>query len=121
MRSVVQGIQDGTVHADAAVVISNKETAPALEFAKDAGIPTVVVDHRPFAKDRKSFEEVIDRALRDHGVDLVGSKDVFAASGSYVYPMHLYVFGRLGKRTAINPNNAIIPMQLTRQHPPQPA
>jgi phosphoribosylglycinamide formyltransferase-1 len=71
MRSVIQGIQDGTVHAEAAVVISNKETAPALEFARDAGIPTVVVDHRPFAKDRKSFEEVIDRALRDHGVDLV--------------------------------------------------
>jgi phosphoribosylglycinamide formyltransferase-1 len=71
MRSVIQGIQDGAVHAEAAVVISNKETAPALEFARDAGIPTVVVDHRPFAKDRKSFEEVIDRALRDHGVDLV--------------------------------------------------
>ena len=71
MRSVVQGIKDGSVNADAAVVISNKENAPALDFARDAGIATVVIDHRPFGKDRKAFEEVIDRALRDHGVDLV--------------------------------------------------
>jgi phosphoribosylglycinamide formyltransferase 1 len=71
MRSVVSGIQDGSVNAETAVVISNKENAPALEFARNAGIPTVVIDHRPYGKDRQAFETVVNRALLDHQVDLV--------------------------------------------------
>ena len=71
MRSVVSGIQDGSVNAETAVVISNKENAPALEFARNAGIPTVVIDHRPYGKDRQAFETVVNRALLDHKVDLV--------------------------------------------------
>ncbi|MBP5856129.1 phosphoribosylglycinamide formyltransferase [Marivibrio halodurans] len=56
--------------AEIALVLSNKAEAYGLERARRAGIPTTVVDHRPFP-DRPSFEREIDRALADAGVECV--------------------------------------------------
>ena len=42
-----------------------------LARAEAAGIPTKVLDHRSFAKDREAFERAIDAELGTHGVELV--------------------------------------------------
>ena len=57
--------------ARAAVVISNTPQAAGLQRAADLGVPTEVVDHRPFGKDRAAFEVVLDRTLKAYQVDLI--------------------------------------------------
>ncbi|MCS6913891.1 MAG: phosphoribosylglycinamide formyltransferase [Myxococcales bacterium] len=53
------------------VVVSNVPGAPALDRALRAGLPAVLVDHRPFGSDRAAFEEAVLDVLREHGVELV--------------------------------------------------
>jgi phosphoribosylglycinamide formyltransferase-1 len=43
-------------------VISNRADAKGLEFARERGIATAVVEHRSFA-DREAFEEALGRAI----------------------------------------------------------
>ncbi|SNB55493.1 phosphoribosylglycinamide formyltransferase-1 [Arboricoccus pini] len=52
------------------LVISNRPDAYGLVRAREAGIPTAVVDHRKFI-DRFDFESNIDALLRQAGVELV--------------------------------------------------
>jgi len=52
------------------VVISNKAEAAGLDFARKAGIPTVVIRHGDYP-DRASFERALTAALEDAGVELV--------------------------------------------------
>ena len=61
----------GNHPACAAVVISNNPQAGGLQRAADLGVPTEVVDHRPFGKDRPAFEVVLDRTLKAYQVDLI--------------------------------------------------
>ena len=52
-----------------AVVISNVETAPGLERARQAGITTLVRDHRGLS--REDFDAELVELLRAHGCELV--------------------------------------------------
>jgi formyltetrahydrofolate-dependent phosphoribosylglycinamide formyltransferase len=56
---------------EVALVISNIEGAGGLAKAAGAGVPTLVIDHRQFSKDREAHERAIDAALRDAGCDYV--------------------------------------------------
>jgi phosphoribosylglycinamide formyltransferase-1 len=56
--------------AKIALVISNKANAAGLDYARAAGIPAEVIEHRAFA-DRAAFDAALDARLRAHGVDLV--------------------------------------------------
>ncbi|MDU8946103.1 phosphoribosylglycinamide formyltransferase [Ovoidimarina sediminis] len=53
------------------LVLSNTDGARGLEKARARGIPTAVVDHRPFGEDRPAFEAEITRHLTAHDVDLI--------------------------------------------------
>lgn len=53
------------------LVISNVADAGGLALALAAGVETVVVDHRGFAKDRRAHEEALDRVLRERSIQLV--------------------------------------------------
>ncbi|MEP1766039.1 MAG: phosphoribosylglycinamide formyltransferase [Sulfitobacter sp.] len=54
-----------------AVVLSNKADAGGLARAAERGVPTVVVDHKPFGKDREAFEAAITKALEPHAPDMI--------------------------------------------------
>jgi len=56
--------------AEIALVISNRPDAPGLQFAADAGIPSVVIDHKRFAG-RAAFERALDEALRGANIELI--------------------------------------------------
>ena len=53
------------------VVLSNVRQAGGLEKAEARGIPTGVVDHRPFRGDREGFEALLQEALAVHAPDII--------------------------------------------------
>lgn len=56
--------------AEIGCVVSNVATAPALDIATRAGIPTSVVSHRDHA-DRETFDRAVSAELERHGTGLV--------------------------------------------------
>ncbi|MBN1210062.1 MAG: phosphoribosylglycinamide formyltransferase [Myxococcaceae bacterium] len=56
--------------AEVACVVSNVPTAFALERARKAGVPAVVLEHKAFAS-RADFERALGEALRRAGVEWV--------------------------------------------------
>lgn len=57
--------------AELALVLSNKAEAAGLERAREAGIPTAVVESRPFGKDRAGFEAAMQARLDEAGIGLI--------------------------------------------------
>jgi phosphoribosylglycinamide formyltransferase-1 len=53
------------------LVLSNRPDAAGLEKAAALGVPTAVVDHRPFGADRAGFEAEMQRHLEDARPDLI--------------------------------------------------
>ena len=53
------------------LVLSNSPDAPGLARAMARGVPTAVVDHRPFGPDRAGFEDALALALAPHAPDLI--------------------------------------------------
>ncbi|NOD96004.1 phosphoribosylglycinamide formyltransferase [Ruegeria sp. HKCCD6228] len=53
------------------LVLSNDAQAGGLKKAADRGIPTAVVDHRPFKGDRSAFEAELLKPLREARPDIV--------------------------------------------------
>ena len=57
--------------ARACVVLSNIRDAGGLVKAEAAGVPTVVVDHKPFGADRAAFEAEMAKALDQYQPDII--------------------------------------------------
>lgn len=57
--------------AEIAVVISNRADAAGLEKAKAAGVPTAVVESKPFGKDRAGFEAALQATLDECRIELI--------------------------------------------------
>lgn len=54
-----------------ALVVSNVPEAPALDRAREAGVPTVAVAWRRGEGSRAAFEREVQAALDGHGIDLI--------------------------------------------------
>jgi phosphoribosylglycinamide formyltransferase-1 len=70
MVSLVESMQDGTIRADPAVVISNRPKAAGLERAAALGVSTEVISHRKI-RPREAHEQAVIDCLRSYRVDLV--------------------------------------------------
>jgi phosphoribosylglycinamide formyltransferase-1 len=81
-QSLVDARDRGDLPVDLAILICNVPGAPVLERAKKADVPALVVDHRPFGKDREGFEREVVKGLRNARTDLV----VFAGFMRLVTP-----------------------------------
>lgn len=53
------------------LVVSNRPEAGGLAKARDLGIATAVVDHRPFGTDRAAFEAELTEQLEAHRPDIL--------------------------------------------------
>jgi len=62
LKAIIEAAQTGQLSATVAAVISNLPEAPGLDAAVAAGIPTRVVDHRPYA-DRDAFDRELIGAI----------------------------------------------------------
>ena len=69
MVAIIDAICEGRLDAEAAVVISNIESAPGLEKARELGITTVVIPRK--GRDREEHDREIISALKNHAVSLV--------------------------------------------------
>jgi len=70
LKSLIEACADVNYPAEIVIVISNVASAGGLTHASNAHIPTKVIPHKSYAS-RETFDEAIDAALRDAGVELV--------------------------------------------------
>lgn len=71
MEALIKATREAGFPARIVCVIANDPAAKGLEWAAAQGIPTEVVDHKPFGKDRQRFEEVLHAKLTTYNVQLV--------------------------------------------------
>ncbi len=71
MVALAQAAQARDFPAEIGLVLSNRPEAGGLARAVELGIPTAVVDHRAFHKDREAFERVMDEVLRINQIELI--------------------------------------------------
>ena len=71
MSALIEAAKATDFPAEIAVVISNRPDAGGLEKAKACGVATLVIESKPFGKDRAAFEAVLQSALDQHKVELI--------------------------------------------------
>ncbi len=71
MAALIEAAKAPDYPAAIALVVSNRPDASGLARAREAGIATVVIDHRPFGEDREAFERALDAQLQAHRIELV--------------------------------------------------
>jgi phosphoribosylglycinamide formyltransferase-1 len=69
LQALIDAQQRGELGGEVGVVVCNVETAPGLERARRAGIPTVVRCHRGLP--REQYDGSLVDVLRQHGAELV--------------------------------------------------
>lgn len=71
MAALIQAAAAENFPAEIAVVVSNRGDAAGLERAKTAGVPTAIVESRPFGKDRVAFEAALRPLLDQYDIELI--------------------------------------------------
>ncbi len=71
MESLIEAMNDPDFGAEPVLVLSNNPDAEALRKAHRKNVPTSVVDHRKYQRDRCSFDRKINEALVKANVDVV--------------------------------------------------
>ena len=70
MQAIIDAVRDGRLDARIAVVISNRSDAPGLQRGREAGIETLVCDHR-LHRTRDDYDRSLVEELKRRGVTLV--------------------------------------------------
>ncbi|WP_426523966.1 phosphoribosylglycinamide formyltransferase [Bradyrhizobium sp. McL0615] len=71
MAALIDAAKAPEFPAEIVAVISNRADAAGLAKAEASGIATVVIESKPFGKDRAGFEAVLQRALDENKVELI--------------------------------------------------
>jgi len=67
--AIARAVAEGRLHADIAVVISNRAAAPGLDHARACGLTALAVP--PDGRDRETYDAALVATLRKYRVDLV--------------------------------------------------
>ncbi len=70
MAALAEAARAADYPAEIAIVISNRPHAPGLERARQAGIKSLVIDHKAYPS-REAFDDAVEAALHAEGVELV--------------------------------------------------
>ena len=74
LQAIINEIESGTLKAEIAVVISNKQGVPAVERAERHGLTTVFLDPKSVAgmpEPRQAYDQKLLETLQHHRVQLV--------------------------------------------------
>jgi formyltetrahydrofolate-dependent phosphoribosylglycinamide formyltransferase len=71
MAALLAAAADPACPAEIVLVLSNRADAPGLAAAAAAGVPTAVVEHRPYRRDRAAHEAAVAARLDAAGVEIV--------------------------------------------------
>lgn len=82
LQAILDGCLDGQIPAQVVVVISDRTRALALERARKAGVPAVVVRRRDHA-DQQGFDQALSEACAAASVDLVVYAGFMRVVGSH--------------------------------------
>ena len=88
LQSVIDGVQSGKIPAEIAVVISSTPGVYALERAKKAGIPGIVICKKDYADEQAFFDANLG-ALREYGAEgvvLAGYLSILGRQMIEAYP-----------------------------------
>ena len=70
LYAIIRAIQDRRLAARIGVVISNRPDAGGLDHARNAGIPTAVIEHKQF-ESRAAFEQALVGRLVEAGASVI--------------------------------------------------
>jgi len=71
MAALIEAAKAPDFPAEIVAVISNRADAAGLARAAESGVPTIVIESKPFGKDRAGFEAMLQRALDEKNVELI--------------------------------------------------
>jgi phosphoribosylglycinamide formyltransferase-1 len=71
MAALIEAAKAPDYPAEIALVVSNRPEAGGLALARAAGVPTAVLDHKPFGKDRAAFDAALQAVLDQHRIELI--------------------------------------------------
>jgi phosphoribosylglycinamide formyltransferase 1 len=71
MAALIEAAQAADYPAEIVLVFCNVPDAAGLVRAREAGVATEVIDHKPFGQNREAFDRQLDAALRAHRIDIV--------------------------------------------------
>lgn len=71
MAALIEAARAPGYPAEIALVISNVPDAAGLARAREAGVASAVLDHKPFGKDRAAFETALQKILDEHRIELI--------------------------------------------------
>ncbi len=74
MQAIVNACADENFPAEVVLVLSNKEAAAGLEFARAKNIPTAAIDHKNFSNaenQREAFDKKMSEEIEKSGANFV--------------------------------------------------
>lgn len=71
MAALIAAAQAPDYPAEIVLVLSNRPQAAGLARAQEAGVPSKVIDHTVYGKDRAAFERAMQATLDAHGVEIL--------------------------------------------------
>src|SRR5437016_4829414 len=71
MAALIEAAKAPGYPAEIALVVSNRADAGGPALARAAGVTTVVLDHKPFGKDRAAFDAALETVLNQHRIELI--------------------------------------------------
>jgi phosphoribosylglycinamide formyltransferase-1 len=98
MAALIDAAEQADAPFEVVLVLSNKAGAGGLAVAGAKGVPTAVVDHASFGKDRAAHEQAIQSVLEAHAVEVV-------ALAGYMRLLTPFLVGRwTGRMLNIHPS-----------------
>ena len=91
MKSIVAACGTGDVPAEVALVVSNKASAPGLDWAAERGLATAVLSQKDYP-DREAHDRAVVERLQEAGVDwvcLAGYMRLLSAVFVTAYPSRI--------------------------------
>ena len=70
LQAIIDAVRQSELPGRVGMVVSNVATAAGLARAREAGIPTAVIDHKDFSS-REEFDQAVIEELKKHEVDVV--------------------------------------------------
>ena len=71
MAALIAAARTADYPAEIALVVANEPQAAGLAAAAASGIPTAVIDHARFGKDREAFERALQSELESQHIELI--------------------------------------------------
>ena len=71
MAALIEAAKEDNFPVEIVLVLANNPDAGGLELARDAGIATAAIDHRPYRRDRAAHEMALAHRLDAAGVEIV--------------------------------------------------